>query len=326
MILLSMLFGLGLLLASGEMLVRSSSRLAINLGISPLLVGLTIVAIGTSAPEFAVIIQSSQIGASDVVLGNIIGSNIANILLIIGTSILIRPISLSLNVIRRDIYVMISTSIIFWVMALDGEISGYDGSLLFLMAVGYLLFITNAGLEESKAAKKEYENEVLEEADVSKNTPSDWRVDGALLIASLIVLVYGAELLVSGAISLAHVIGISEFIIALTIVAVGTSLPELTASALASARDNGQIVVGNVVGSNIFNILMGISLASLVAPAPMAVSWQARLIDFPIMVGSSLLCLRLFNRGVVVGKRDGKVLLGAYGIYVTLQIVLSLLI
>lgn len=324
-IFLSMLVGLGLLLASGEMLVRSSSRLAISLGISTLLVGLTVVAIGTSAPESAVTVQSSWIGASDVVIGNIVGSNIANILLILGVSVVIRPLSLSLDVIRRDIFVMIIVSALFWFMAMDGEISGYDGPILLMSAIGYLFFITKTALNESKASKKEYETDVLEEAEISKKVSSNWKIDGGLLIASIIVLVYGADLLVSGAISLAHALGISEFIIALTIVAVGTSLPELAASAMASARDNGQIVVGNVVGSNILNILMGIGLASLVAPGPIAVSWQARLVDFPMMLGSALLCLRLFNRGVVVGKRDGNVLLGVYGIYVIFQILLGLL-
>ena len=157
-----MLFGLALLLGSGELLVRSSSRLAVNLGVSPLLVGLTIIAIGTSAPEFAVTVQSSWIGASDIVLGNILGSNIANVLLILGISATIRPISLSLDIIRRDIFVMIAASALLWIMAIDGEISGYDGAILVVSAIGYLGFNISAGLSESKATRANYETEVLE--------------------------------------------------------------------------------------------------------------------------------------------------------------------
>jgi cation:H+ antiporter len=221
---------------------------------------------------------------------------------------------------------MIAASITLWVMAMDGEISGYDGAFLMLLAIGYLAFTINAGLNESKAAKKQYETDVMEGANTSKTNRSTWKIDGGQLILSLLILVFGANLVVSGAISLAHSIGISEFMIALTIVAVGTSLPEITASSFASARNNGQIVVGNVVGSNIVNILIGMGLAGLVSPAPITISWQATLVDFPIMLGCALLCLRLFNRGIAVSKRDGKVLLCAYGAYLCLQIVLAFLL
>jgi cation:H+ antiporter len=179
-----------------------------------------------------------------------LGSNIANVLLILGISATIRPISLSLDVIRRDIFVMIAASTLLWILAIDGEISGYDGAVLMVLAIGYLAFSVNAGLSESKATRKHYETDVIDALDISKSTRRSWKVYGLQLILSLIILVIGANLVVSGAISLAHSIGISEFIIALTIVSVGTSLPEITASSLASARNNGEIAVGNVIGSN----------------------------------------------------------------------------
>jgi cation:H+ antiporter len=254
--------GLALLIVGAEGLVRGASRMALGLGISPLVVGLTVVAFGTSAPELAVSIQSalSVPNGADVALGNVVGSNIVNVLLILGVSAVITPLVVQQQLIRLDVPLMIGVSVVVFLMSFDGTISRIDGLILFAGIIAYTVFAIRQSRRESVDVQEEYR------AEFDANRPQsigDWLKNVAFLIGGLALLVVGSRWMVDGAVSFARVFGISELVIGLTIVAVGTSLPEIATSIVAALRGERDIAVGNVVGSNIFNLLSVLGLSSV---------------------------------------------------------------
>ena len=311
--------GLVLLVAGAEVLVRGAAKLAAQFGIPPLVIGLTVVAFGTSAPETAVSVQSAFNGSGDLAIGNVIGSNIANVLLILGVTALVAPLVVSRQLIRLDVPIMIGASLVTWALAWDGSLSRLDGALLFGGILAYTAFLIISSRREKKAeGADEFEDEYgLHETP----KPYAWAINAALVIAGLALLVGGANFLVEGAVQLARALGMSELVIGLTVVAVGTSLPELATSVMAAIKGERDIAVGNIVGSNIFNLLCVLGLASLVSPAAIAVSPNALAFDFPVMIAVAVACLPIFFSGYRINRWEGLLFLGYYVAY-TLYLVM----
>lgn len=311
--------GLVLLVAGAEVLVRGAARLAAQFGIPPLIIGLTVVAFGTSAPETAVSVQAALNGSGDLAIGNVVGSNIANVLLILGATALIAPLIVSRQLIRLDVPIMIGASLLVYALAWDGSLSRLDGLLLFAGIVAYTLFLIISSRKESPASS---DDEFTKEFGVQeKPKPYAWLINLGLIILGLVLLVSGSNFLVEGAVALARALGLSELIIGLTVVAVGTSLPELATSLLAAIKGERDIAVGNIVGSNIFNLLCVLGLASLVSPLAISVSPNALAFDFPVMIAVAVACLPIFFSGFRINRWEGLLFLGYYAAY-TLYLVL----
>jgi len=288
----------------GEALVRGSVGVARRMAIPPLLIGLTVVGFGTSTPELLVSVQAALSGVPDIAVGNIVGSNIANILLIIGLTSLVWPIRVSGGTLRRDTAVMIAAAIALVPIFAMGEIGRLPGAVLVLGLVGYLIW---AYLQPGDAVDDDA-------ADTS--VPSSMLISALWVLGGLVVLMFGARFLVDGSVSIARGFGISEAFIGLTIVAVGTSLPELATSIIAAFRRQSEIAIGNIVGSNIFNVLGILGVTALIKPIPVADRFLT--FDLPIMIAASLALTALLLTRPVIGKGIGLVVLIAYVAYVWL--------
>ncbi len=311
--------GLAVLVLGAELLVRGATRLAAALGIAPLIIGLTVVAFGTSAPELAVSIKSAFAGQADIALGNVVGSNIFNVLFILGVSALITPLVVAQQLVRIDVPLMIAVSVLVLLLGLDGHIGRLDGGLLFAGLIGYTVFLIRQSRRENAAVQAEY----------AQQYPSPGRLNGAqwllnltLLLAGLGLLVVGSRWLVDGAVTLARQFGVSELIIGLTIVAAGTSLPEVATSVVASLRGERDIAVGNVVGSNLFNLMSVLGLTGLVAPHGIGVPAAALQFDIPVMIAVAVACLPVFFTGHLIARWEGALFVGYYLAY-TLYLVLA---
>jgi cation:H+ antiporter len=307
------IIGLVFLIGGAELLVRGASQIAVAAGISPLVVGLTVVAYGTSTPELAVSVQSSFAGQADIALGNVIGSNIANVLLILGISAIITPLVVSSQLIRFDVPLMIGVSIALPLLALDGKIGRMDGILLFVGVVVYTVWLIRQSRKETKQAALEMGNE---DKAAIPHSVGMWVLQGVFILGGLGLLVLGSRWLIDGAVAFARLFQLSELIIGLTIVAVGTSLPEIATSVVASLRGQRDIAVGNVVGSNIFNILSVLGIASAISPSGIPVSPAIFGFDFPVMIGVAFACLPIFFTGYVIARWEGWLFLGYYVAYV----------
>ena len=304
--------GLVLLVFAADYLVKGAANIAGTLGISPLIVGLTVVSFGTSAPELAVSVVSAFKGQADLAVGNVVGSNIFNVLVVLGVSALIIPLVVHQQLIRFDVPVMIFLSLLLYGISYDGGISRLDGIILFSLGVVYLLFLLRQSKGENNAAVlAEYEDEYG-----GKKEDPKWFRNIAFIVLGVAGLVLGSELLVRGAVKIAGFFGVSELIIGLTIVSVGTSLPEVATSVVAAMKGEKDIAVGNVVGSNIFNIVLVLGLSSIVAPSGIAVSGHAVTFDMVFMVCVALATLPIFFYGYKVGRVAGFFFLLFYLIYV----------
>jgi len=313
--------GLAVLTAGAELLVRGAGRLAAAVGISPLVVGLTVVAFGTSAPELAVSLQSAFGGKADIALGNVIGSNIFNILLILGLSALITPLVVAQQLIRLDVPVMIGVSILVWLMALDGAVGRVEGLVLVAGAVGYTAFLVVASRRERNTAVQDEYAEAFQ-----PDGPTTWRragLDLALVIGGLVMLVAGSDWFIQAVVELARRMGMSELVIGLTIVAAGTSMPEVATSVVAALKGERDIAVGNAVGSNIFNILSVLGFTAVFAPGGgIAVSPGVIAVDMPVMIAVAIACLPVFFTGNTIARWEGAVFLAYYVAY-TVYLVLT---
>jgi cation:H+ antiporter len=362
---LLLLGGLALLVLGGEFLVRGSARLASLAGLSPLVVGLTVVAYGTSAPELAVSIRAGLAGNDSIAVANVVGSNIFNILFILGACAAIAPLVVDRRLVRVDVPVMIVVSLLAGLFALDGRISTLEGAVLALGAVGYTVRSLRGGKKAAApdAAAQDDGEEIPEDS-----TGLGWRlgfialalVAGAslsfgwisateagvvtagsllflaapligrgrerradlarqigLLLAGLGVLIVGAGWLVTGAVELARNLGVSDAVIGLTIVAAGTSLPEVAASIIATIRGQRAMAIGNVVGSNIANILAILGISSLVTPDGLSVAPELLRLDIPLMIGVAIVCLPVFYTGYLIRRWEGIVFFAGYLGYTT---------
>ncbi|HPU84910.1 MAG TPA: calcium/sodium antiporter [Candidatus Latescibacteria bacterium] len=304
--------GLISLAVGARFLVDGSSRLASALGISPLVVGLTVVAFGTSAPELAVSVHAAWAGQPDIAIGNAVGSNIINVLLILGASALITPLVVSQQLVRMDTPLMIGACVLVYVFSADGVLSRLNGIFLFACIVAYTVFAIRVSKRESSGVEQEYAREYGE----AKGTgPRTWALTLTAILAGLGLLVLGSRFLVEGASEIARAYGLSELVIGLTIVAGGTSLPEIAASIAASARREPDIAVGNVVGSNLFNMLAVLGLSSVFSPAGVPVSRAAVAFDIPVMIGVCVACLPIFFTGYRIARWEGALLLAYWLAY-----------
>lgn len=308
-----LILGLVLLIVGAELLVRGSVALARVVGVSPLIVGLTIVAYGTSAPELAVSIEAGLSGRADIATGNVLGSNTFNVLFILGLSALITPLAVSSRLVRLDVPVMIATSALAWVLAADGAVGRRDGILLvagLCVYTGLLIYLARRGTPEAS-----------ESLPAGPGGPAGRRivVSSLMVVVGLALLVMGSGRLVIGAVSVARWLGVGELVVGLTIVAAGTSMPEAATSVTAALRGHRDIAVGNVVGSNIFNVLAVLG-GSAAAAGNIPVAGEALRFDMPVMLGVALVCLPVFFSGGRISRWEGGLLLGFYAAYVSVLV------
>lgn len=295
------IFGLIFLYLGGVGLVKGSSRLARAMGINPVLIGLTIVAFGTSAPELVVSIIAAFKGSNDLIMGNILGSNIANIGLILGISALIYPISIKLTLIKVELPFMISISILLLLLSQNLIIEHFEGAILFILLISMIIYSCYDAFKEPKEIEKEFSELVQVDRSYYKNI--------LYIVFGIIGLSIGAKLLVDSAISIAQSLGVSEALIGITAVAIGTSLPELTTSVIAALKRESGIIIGNIIGSNIFNIgILGI--ISVLKPIEM----KQHLLEFEfcIMILFSIILLPIMKTGFKIAKTEGLLLLLFY--------------
>jgi cation:H+ antiporter len=306
--------GLVALVLGAELLVRGASKLALMAGITPLVIGLTIVAFGTSAPELAVSVRASLAGAADVAVGNVVGSNIFNVLLILGVSALITPLVVARQLVRFDLPVMLLVSLLAVAFAWDGHVSRLEGGLFLGALAVYLgtLYV----LSRREQAQTAGDSPVRDALPGWKSLP----VFLLLIGVGLVFLVLGARFLVDGAVGLAQRMGVSDVVIGLTIVAAGTSLPEVATSVVASIRGERDIAVGNVVGSNIFNILAVLGAAACVNPAGVEAAANVVTFHLPVMTAVAILCLPIFVSGAQISRWEGALFLLLYVAYTALTV------
>lgn len=300
--LLLILVGLGLLVLGGDMLVKGAVNLSLRLGISPLIVGLTVVAFGTSAPELIVSMSAALRGATDIALGNVVGSNIANVLVILGATAMVSEIVTKGHDLRESWAMMIAASVLLIALAFTGQIGRLAG-LALLAALAAVLW------RQISTARAERPDQIE-----GAHLGATGRNIVLWLAVGLVALPVGAQLLVAGATDIARLMGISEAVIGLTLVAIGTSLPEMAASVASALRGRADMALGNVVGSNIFNALSILGLTALVAPLPV----PAQIVNFDlwVMLASSLLLAPFLFRGIPITRAAGGGMLAVYAIYV----------
>lgn len=308
--------GLALLIAGGEALVRGAGTLASRAGISPLVIGLVVVSAATSAPELAVTVGAVASGEPDLAIGNVVGSNIANILLILGLCAAISPLIIKRQLVRFDMPVMVGLSILFLVVSLDGRINVLDGLLLFGVVVVHAVISIVLGRKEVRAPESKADSMPLNSKPISL-----WLAT-LLLIAGVGLLVLGAQLLVTGAVRIATELGVSSLVIGLTVVAIGTSLPELATSLIAIRRGETDMAVGNVVGSSIFNIGIVIGIPAMLFGEGIPVAGAAIAIDIPLMLAASVALVPLAFTGFVLARWEGALFMLLYVAY-TLYVVLA---
>lgn len=303
--------GLVLLLLGGEWLVRGSSRLALALRIPRIVVGLSLVAFGTSAPELAVSVLSSYRGQADIAVGNVVGSNIVNVLLILGMSAVVAPLAVSRRLIRIEVPLMIATAFLFYAIGYDRSISRGDGLILLAIFFTYILWMARTARQDPA---------IEQEIAVANNGITGgvwgyvWLV--CLVVGGLAALVVGSNWLIDGAVALARALGVSELVIGLTIVAAGTSLPELATSVIASVRREREIAVGNVIGSNIFNILSVLGFSAIASPRGLEVAPAVIRFDAPVMMAVSLACFPILFNDFQIKRWEGSLFVAYYIFYV----------
>lgn len=315
--------GLVLLVVGADGLVKGAARLAASIGIPSLVIGLTVVAFGTSAPELAVSIRSALAGQSEMAIANVVGSNIFNVLFILGLAAIITPLAISRQLIRQDVPLMVLASMLVFYMIRDGVLSRLDAGILVVLLLAYTVFLfvqgkrteaterasgannsvapSASGAALSDAASTEQDDEVDA---LIRGTHPTWQ-NLLWIICGLACLVAGANLLVNSAVNIARAFAVSEAVIGLTIVAVGTSLPEVMTSIVASIKGQRDIAVGNVVGSNIFNLLAVLGVSGVLSSNGLAGNEQLVQQDFPVMLAVALLCVPLFFTGAILSRIEG---------------------
>ncbi len=315
MTLLMFIGGLIGLIVGAELLVRGASKLALSFGISPLVVGLTIVAFGTSSPELAVSVGAVLDGRTDIAIGNVVGSNIFNVLFILGISAMIAPLLVNIQLIRQEVPIMIGASLLLLALGLDGSLSMLDGGFLFALLVAYTVFLVVQSRRETQTAKDEYADEI--KPALAGAWDSKLPVQLLLIGAGLTALVIGSDYLVQASVTFAKAMGVSDLVIGLTIVAAGTSMPEVATSITAAIKGERDIAVGNVVGSNTFNILGCLGLSGLVSgDLGLAMAPSLLAFDIWVMLAVALACLPVFMTGREIARWEGAVFLGYYAAYV----------
>lgn len=318
-IVLMFIGGLVALVLGAGWLVRGAAKLALSFGISPLVVGLTVVAFGTSAPELAVSAGAVLDGKVDIAIGNVVGSNILNVLLILGASAVITPLVVHLQLIRQEVPIMIAASVALLLMMLDGVVATWESALLVGAMVIYTVFLVWQSRRQSASADAEFEGEV----DLNSTWDRHWSVQLGLILLGLVALVTGSHFLVEAAVTTAKQWGVSDMVIALTIVALGTSLPEIATSVTAALKGQRDMAVGNVVGSNTFNILGCLGISGMLSTSGLVVAESVIHFDAWVMLAVALACLPIFISGREIARWEGVVFLLYYAAYTAYLILAS---
>lgn len=312
MTILLFLVGLALLILGAELMVRGASRLSLSLGIAPLVVGLTVVSFGTSAPELAISVKAAMDGQTDLALGNVVGSNIFNVLFILGLSALVAPLVVDRQLVRQEVPILVGLCLLVGWMALDREISFLDGTVLVVLLLAYTGLLYRIG---RTSPPSELEDGLVTGTD-SPMQSKLW-VQLLLMAVGLVMLVFGSRWMVQAAVEFATMLGVSSLVIGLTIVSAGTGLPEVATSVIAAARGERDIAVGNVMGSCIFNLVCVLGISALVAKDGLGVPAALLSFDLPVMFAVSLACLPVLFTGHLIARWEGALFLAYYVFYVT---------
>ena len=308
-----LLLGLTALVGGAELIVRGGSRVAAGLGVAPIIIGVTVVSIGTSTPELAVGIEAAAQGNGSLAIGNIAGTNIVNLLLILGLSAAIRPLEMHTQTLRLDLPVMVGAAVLVTALAWDGSLSRTNGILLVACAVLYTVVIVRIARRERPFVKQEYDREYAPDDAERPATNVLW--NSALLLGGIAVVVVGADLLVDGATGIARAQGVSEAVIGLTIVAIGTSAPELVTTIVSTVRGERDIAVGNLLGSSVFNLFLILGVTAMVPAGGIAIETELVRVDLPVMVAVAVLCIPVFFSGRRVSRWEGIGFMSLYGGY-----------
>lgn len=300
--------GVAILAVGADLFVKGASSVAERFGISPLVIGLVIVGFGTSTPELAVNIGAAINGNTDIAIGNVVGSNIANIGVILGLAALVAPLAVQLRVVRVELPIMIGISFLLWGLASFGELVRWEGFILVGAFAAFMIYLLKCSKSEPAVVQAEFAEE-----NPRANRTFGWTI--GMIAVGLTALMGGAHICVGAAVTLAKMWGMSELVIGLTIVAIGTSLPELASSVMAAYRGHADIAIGNVLGSNIYNILCVLGLTSIITPLPTAAPTLMGL-DIPVMIGFALILVPMMLMGLKITRWNGAFLLGAYALYV----------
>ncbi len=298
--------GVAILGVGADVFVRGASAVAERLGISPFVIGLVVVGFGTSTPELAVNLSAALKGSTDIAVGNVVGSNIANVALILGCAALVTPLAVHLRMVRLELPIMIAISFGLWALATGGSVSRVEGGIMVTAFVAFLLLLLRNSRQEPSEVKAEFAEEV-------KHVRSTW-LTAAFIVGGLAMLIGGGWLAVEAAVGLARGLGLSELVIGLTIVAVGTSLPELASSVAAAIRGHTDIAIGNVIGSNIYNVLCVLGITAMIQPLPTTgatLMW----LDLPVMVGFAVVLVPMMMIAMRISRPSGTLLLVGYAVY-----------
>lgn len=305
--------GVAALVVGAEALVRGAARLAARTGISTVVIGLTVVAFGTSAPELAVSLGAAVRDQADLAVGNVVGSNIANVLLVLGLSAVAGGgLVVAQRIVRIDVPIMLLLSVGVFILGLDNELNRIEGIVFVVALIVYITWTVVASRRSNAEVETEYD-EALSEEKLRASSPL---TDIGYVLAGLVLLVLGSSALVEAATDIAEALGVSELVIGLTVVAVGTSLPEIATSVLAAARGQRDLAVGNAVGSNLFNILAVLGITATVSPSSIPIPDGALSLDLPVMIAVAIACLPIFWNGYSLLRWEGAVFLGYYASYI----------
>lgn len=317
------LFGLGALIVGAEVMVRGGAEVAVRLGISPIVIGLTIVSIGTSMPELAVGVVAAGEGSGALAVGNIAGTNVVNVLLILGLSAALVPLTLQSRTIRFELPIMAAAALVLWTLAADGVLTRLDGAILVGGAFVYTVAVIWSARRESHAVVEEFAAELVaeyatEEVGAVATKGHRTSINVAMTVGGIAVVVLGADWLVDGAVGMARQFGVSDALIGLTIVAIGTSAPELVTTIISTIRGDRDIAIGNLIGSSIYNILLILGVTCLVPAHGLNLPSSLVTIDLPVMVAVALLCIPIFISGRRVTRVEGALMVAAYAAYLVL--------
>ena len=315
--LFTFLFGLVVITVGSEILLKGASKIASMLNIRPIVIGLTVVSIGTSLPELAVGITAIGEGAADIAVGNIAGTNIVNILFILGLSAAIRPLPLHLNSIKTEIYTMIFAAVLLFVLSLDGNLSTWDGLLLVLLGIIYLAIVVRTSKNESPKVQKEFQQEFEPVTSIEKSDYKVWTWNFMLLFCGIIATIYGAEKLIDGSVAIAQYFGMSDAVIGLTIVAIGTSAPELATTIVATFKNERDVAIGNLLGSSIINIFIILGITGIFTPNGISVSDDILWFDLPLAALVALICYPVFKSDQMVSRKEGILFVSLYVLYIS---------
>ncbi len=318
------LVGLAALVFGADMMVRGGAEVAARFGISPIVIGLTVVSIGTSMPELAIGVVSAREGSGTLAVGNLTGTNIVNLLLILGLSALILPLAMAARTLRFELPVMAGAAVLMLVLSLDGTLSRVDGIILVTCAVAYTVALIRMTRRESHAVVGEYDEEDEYDEEYASEEPGEtaarirptaWHV--RMMLIGIVLVVSGADWLVNGAVGMARSFGVSDALIGLTVVAIGTSVPELVTTVVSTLRGNRDIAVGNLLGSSIYNVLLILGVICIAASDGLVMPASLVRVDIPILVAVALVCIPIFVSGRRISRGEGGAMVAAYLTYLT---------